>query len=68
MSSTAHLIHWLELTLPAEPPRPLHLQPGRVVHDLALDLIYFGFVLALPIIFWQVWAFFVPAVDQAHAG
>jgi sec-independent protein translocase protein TatC len=29
--------------------------------------IYFGFVLALPVIFWQIWSFFVPAVDQAHA-
>ena len=29
--------------------------------------IYFGFVLALPVIFWQVWQFFVPAVDKAHA-
>ena len=29
--------------------------------------IYFGLVLALPVIFWQVWQFFVPAVDKAHA-
>ena len=29
--------------------------------------IYFGVVLALPVIFWQVWQFFVPAVDKQHA-
>src|SRR5262245_34878645 len=29
--------------------------------------IYFGIVLALPVIFWQVWQFFVPAVDRSHA-
>jgi sec-independent protein translocase protein TatC len=29
--------------------------------------IYFGIVLALPVIFWQVWLFFVPAVDKQHA-
>src|SRR5262245_19407490 len=29
--------------------------------------IYFGIVLALPVIFWQVWQFFVPAVDRQHA-
>ena len=29
--------------------------------------LYFGFILALPIIFWQFWLFFVPAVDKEHA-
>ena len=29
--------------------------------------IYFGIVIALPVIFWQVWQFFVPAVDKQHA-
>src|SRR5262245_17107619 len=29
--------------------------------------IYFGIVIALPVIFWQVWLFFVPAVDRDHA-
>ena len=29
--------------------------------------IYFGIILALPVIFWQVWQFFVPAVDKQHA-
>jgi sec-independent protein translocase protein TatC len=29
--------------------------------------IYFGIVIALPVIFWQVWLFFVPAVDREHA-
>jgi len=28
--------------------------------------IYFGIVLAMPVIFWQVWQFFVPAVDKQH--
>jgi sec-independent protein translocase protein TatC len=28
---------------------------------------YFGVVLALPVIFWQIWQFFVPAVDREHA-
>ena len=26
--------------------------------------IYGGFLLALPIILWQVWAFFAPAIDE----
>jgi sec-independent protein translocase protein TatC len=29
--------------------------------------VYFGVVIAMPVIFWQVWQFFVPAVDVAHA-
>ncbi len=30
--------------------------------------IYGGFLLALPIILWQMWSFFMPAFDRAHAG
>jgi sec-independent protein translocase protein TatC len=30
--------------------------------------IYFGILLALPVILWQVWAFFLPAFDRTHAG
>ena len=29
--------------------------------------LYAGFLVAIPVILWQVWAFFSPAVDPAHA-
>jgi sec-independent protein translocase protein TatC len=29
--------------------------------------IYFAVLVTLPIIFWQFWMFFVPAIDKAHA-
>ena len=28
--------------------------------------IYFGLLLALPVILWQAWAFFIPAFDRSH--
>ncbi len=28
--------------------------------------LYVGFLLALPVVIWQVWAFFLPAFDPAH--
>ena len=29
--------------------------------------IYFGIALSLPVIIWQAWSFFIPAVDRSHA-
>ncbi len=65
----ARLITLLEQTL----PKRLHGQlvtfsPGEAFMTSLWVSIYFGFVLALPIIFWQVWAFFIPAVDRSHAA
>ena len=28
--------------------------------------LYAGFLLAMPVILWQVWAFFIPAFDTPH--
>ena len=62
----SRLIHWLELTLPQPTTATSYtLSPGESFMTSLWVSIYFGFILALPVIFWQVWAFFVPAVDQA---
>ena len=31
-----------------------------------MALVYAGFLLALPVIIWQAWAFFLPAFDKSH--
>jgi len=43
------------------------LTPGEPFMTSLWVAIYFGLVVALPIIFWQIWLFFVPAFDRAHA-
>ena len=64
----ARLIHILELTLPKRLRGQLiTLGPGEAFMTSLWVSIYFGFVLALPVIFWQIWAFFIPAVDRSHA-
>jgi sec-independent protein translocase protein TatC len=64
----SRLIHWLELTLPANHRNLYTFSPGESFMTSLWISIYFGFIVALPIILWQAWAFFVPAFDQAHAG
>jgi sec-independent protein translocase protein TatC len=59
----AHVLDWLDRPLPADHKRLLTLgvaEPFTVTLTVA---IYAGFVLALPIVLWQLWGFFAPAVD-----
>src|SRR3954471_24914328 len=66
------VIHWLILTLPDEKfhkqgDKLITLAPGEPFMTSLWVSVYFGLVLALPVIFWQIWSFFVPAFDKAHA-
>jgi sec-independent protein translocase protein TatC len=58
-----HVLNWLNRPLPAE-HRQLYTfgvaEPFTVTLTVCL---YAGFVLALPVILWQLWLFFAPAVD-----
>jgi sec-independent protein translocase protein TatC len=59
-----HLIHWLELALPE---KRRHLITISVAEPFLTSMwisIYAGFLLAMPIIFWQVWSFMAPAVAE----
>jgi len=58
-----HILHWLNQPLPASRGKPVTLgvaEPFTISITISL---YAGFVLALPVILWQVWSFFAPAVD-----
>lgn len=60
-----HLLHWLNRPLPPEIDRPTTLgvaEPFLTVMKLSL---FGALILALPVIFWQLWSFLAPAVD-AH--
>jgi sec-independent protein translocase protein TatC len=61
-----HLIHALELVLPKGHRKLTTLTIGEPFMTSIWLSIYAGFLVALPIILWQAWAFFLPAFDQAH--
>jgi len=68
----SRLINELMKTLPQDKldkqnHRLITLTPGEPFMTSLWVAVYFGFVVALPIIFWQIWLYFVPAFDRAHA-
>jgi sec-independent protein translocase protein TatC len=61
----AHILDWLNRPLP---PNRRHPWTFGVAEPFTVSLtvsIYAGFVLSLPVILWQLWSFFMPAVDPA---
>jgi sec-independent protein translocase protein TatC len=58
-----HVLNWLNQPLP---PGHRKLATFGVAEPFTVTItvsIYAGFVLALPVVLWQVWLFFAPAVD-----
>jgi sec-independent protein translocase protein TatC len=62
----ARLIHWLELALPKGNRHLTTLTIGEPFMTSLWLSVYAGFILALPVIIWQAWAFFLPAFDAGH--
>jgi sec-independent protein translocase protein TatC len=63
----SHLIRWLMWELPPKNRYLIYTSPISGFTTTLWIAIYFGVALALPIIFWQAWAFFIPAIDKAKA-
>jgi sec-independent protein translocase protein TatC len=60
-----HVLDWLNRPLPPNHRHPVTLgvaEPFTVSITVSL---YAGFVVALPIILWQLWGFFAPAFDPS---
>jgi sec-independent protein translocase protein TatC len=60
----AHLIHWLELALPPDRRHLLTLGVAEPFLTSVQVSLYVGFLIALPVILWQIWAFFSPALQD----
>jgi Twin arginine targeting (Tat) protein translocase TatC len=60
------IIHALELALPPEHRKLVTLTIGEPFMTAMWLSLYAGFLLALPVILWQAWAFFMPAIEPAH--
>ena len=61
-----HLLHWLNAPLPESKRPPITLSPLEPFTVSIMVSFYAACLIALPIIFWQVWAFLAPAFDERH--
>jgi sec-independent protein translocase protein TatC len=59
-----HVLNWLNGPLPPH-FRPVTLGVAEPFTITITVCLYAGFVFALPIVLWQLWSFFVPAVEPA---
>jgi len=60
-----HLIHWLNRPLPENRVgRPITFGVAEPFMTSFKISLFAGFLLALPVILWQLWAFLAPAVDE----
>ena len=56
-----HLVRWLENALPKDHQKLTTLSPAEPFLTSMWISLYAGFLLALPVVLYQVWAFFAPA-------
>jgi sec-independent protein translocase protein TatC len=61
-----HLLHWLNRPLPVDKRPPITF---GVLEPFTMSIMvsfYAACLIALPIIFWQLWAFLAPAFEERH--
>lgn len=59
------LIHWLNQPLPAARRHPITFGVSEPFVTSVMVSLYAGFLLAVPVILWQVWSFFAPAMQES---
>jgi sec-independent protein translocase protein TatC len=57
------ILDWLNRPLPANLKKPVTFSPLEPFSTSIWVSLWAAFLLILPIVFWQVWAFFAPALD-----
>jgi len=60
------LLHWLNQPLPEQFRKPVTFSPIEPFTTSVWVSLWAAVLLAMPIIFWQVWAFLAPAIEQGH--
>ena len=58
-----HILHWLNRYLPAHVGKPLTLSVAEPFLTVMKISLWAGFLLALPVVLWQIWAYLAPAVE-----
>jgi sec-independent protein translocase protein TatC len=61
-----HLLDWLNRALPADRRKPYTFGVAEPFTTSLMVSVWAGALLALPVLLWQAWAFFAPAVAE-HA-
>jgi sec-independent protein translocase protein TatC len=61
-----HLLHWLNAPLPADKRPPITLGVLEPFTVSIMVSFYAACLIALPIVFWQVWAFLAPAFEDRY--
>jgi sec-independent protein translocase protein TatC len=59
-----HLIHWLNQPLPADQRKPVTFGVTEPFFTSVKVSLYAGFALALPVILYELWSFFAPAIEE----
>jgi sec-independent protein translocase protein TatC len=59
-----HLLHWLNKPLPPHLRKPVTFNPIEPFTTSIWVSLWAGLLLALPIVFWQLWAFLAPAIEE----
>jgi sec-independent protein translocase protein TatC len=59
-----HLLHWLNRPLPGHFRKPVTLSPSEPFTTSIMISFWAAFLLALPVVLWQLWAFLAPAFEE----
>jgi sec-independent protein translocase protein TatC len=59
-----HLLDWLNRPLPQHLKKPTTFSPIEPFTTSVMVSLWAGLLLALPIVFWQIWAFLAPAFEE----
>jgi sec-independent protein translocase protein TatC len=59
-----HLLDWLNRPLPHRLKKPVTFSPFEPFSTSIFVSLWAGFLLALPVVFWQIWAFLAPAIEE----
>jgi sec-independent protein translocase protein TatC len=59
-----HLLDWLNRPLPEKYKQPATFSPIEPFTTSVWVSLYAGLLLALPVLFWQLWAFLAPAFEE----
>ncbi len=60
------LLHLLNKPLPEHIEKPLTLSPAEPLMTALWVSFWAALLIALPIVLWQAWSFFAPAVEERH--